>query len=68
MKFIANIFILDMKRNYLRLQYNNSFYVFKNQLAYTLAYYFAESITIKDNVNKFLSNLLIAFPIKKLFY
>lgn len=41
-KFSTSILILDIKYNYLRLKYQNSFYLFNNQLDYALAYFFAK--------------------------
>lgn len=71
--FIKNQFpidtpILDIKYNYLGLQYKNNFYLFKDWLNYTLAHYFAKLETTKSNINKFLFDLLIAPFIKKLSY
>ncbi len=49
-------------------QSNNPFHLFNDQLDYVLAHYFAESETIKHNVDKFLSNPLMKSIIKKLSY
>lgn len=68
-KFLTSIFILlDIKYKYSRLQYKNIFYLFNDKLNYILAYYFIKLKIIKDNINKFLINLLIALFTKKLFY
>lgn len=67
-KFPADKLISDIKYYYLGFQKNNRFYRFKNQLDYTLINYFAESETIKDNIDRFLSNLLMVLLIKKLSY
>ena len=53
---------------HLRSKYKNNFYPCKDQLDYSLAHYFAELETTKGNMNKFLTDLLIAFFIEKLFY
>lgn len=44
------------------------FYLFNNQLDYILTYNFADSMTTKGNVDRFLSNLLIVLLNKKLSY
>ena len=67
-KFPTDILVSDIKYNHPRLKHQNSFYIFKDQLDYVLAHYFAESKTTKSNVNKFLSDLLIITLIKKLSY
>ena len=67
-KLSADIPILDIKYKHLRSKYKNSFYPLNNQLDYGLAHYFAESKTIKGNVNKFLTNLLISLFTKKISY
>ena len=67
-KISTSIPVSDIKYNHLRLKYQNSFYLFNDQLEYTLAHYFAKSEMIKGNVNKFLSDLLITPLTKKLFY
>lgn len=64
----ANIFVFNIKYNYLEFQNNNLFYQFNNQLNYILTHYYAESETTKGNVNRFLSNLLLVLLTKKLFY
>lgn len=55
-KFSAGTPISKIKYNHLGLQYENNFYLFKDQLDYALAHYFAESKTTKGNANKFLSD------------
>ena len=67
-EFLTGTSISDIKYNYLEYKNDNLFYLFNDQLEYTLAHYFAESETTKDNVDRFLSNLLIAPLIEKLFY
>lgn len=67
-KFFTNILIFDIKYNYLGLQYKNSFYSFKNQLDYALAYYFVKLKTTKSNLNKFLFDPLMTPFTKKLSY
>ena len=46
----------------------NSFYSFNDQLDHGLAHYFADSETIKGNVNKFLTDVLMISFFKKLSY
>ena len=67
-EFPAGTPISDKKYKYLRSKYKNSFYSFNNQLDYSWAHYFIELETIKSNINKFLTNLLIASFSKKLDY
>lgn len=67
-KFPADIPISDIKYNNLGLKQQNSFYLFYNQLAYTLTHSFVKSKIIKDSVNKFLFDLLITSLTKKLSY
>lgn len=67
-KFLASIPISNIKYNHPKSQNNNIFYLCNEQLDNTLAHYFADSETTKDNVDKFLSNLVMAPLIKKLFY
>ena len=58
--------ISNIKYDHPGSQNDNLFYPFHNQLDYALAHYFAESETTKGNVDKFLSNPLMAPLIKKL--
>ena len=67
-KFPTGTRILDIKYRYPGSKYNSSFYPFNDQLDYALAHYFVESKTIKSNVNKFLTDLLMAPLTKKLSY
>lgn len=67
-EFPAGIFISDIKYNHSRFQYKNSFYLFKDQLDYALAHYFAKLETTKGNINKFLFDLLMAPLTEKLSY
>ena len=67
-EFLVGTPVLDIRYEYLRSQNNNLFYPFNDQLNYILANYFAKSETIKCNVNKFLSNLLIKPITKKVSY
>lgn len=67
-EFCAGISISHIKYNYPSLKHQNSCYLFNNQLDYALGYYFTESKTIKDNINKFFSNLLMTSFTKKLSY
>ena len=67
-KFPLGIPVLNTRYKHLESQNNNPFYLFNDQLNYTLANYFAELETIKCNINKFLSNLLMKPITKKLSY
>ena len=67
-KFPAGILISNIKYNYLRSQNDNLFYLFHNQLDYSLTHYFPESESIKGNVDKFLSDPLMTLHTKKLSY
>lgn len=60
--------ISNQRYKYLRLKYKNTFYSFKDQLEYFLAHYFAKSEITKGNVNKFLTDPLIAPLTEKLSY
>lgn len=66
--FVISTFLSNMRYDYPKLHNTKFFYNFYNQLNYVLVHYFAESKTIKSNVNKFLSKLLIALLTQKLFY
>lgn len=67
-KFLASILVLDTRYKYFRSQNNNSFYLFNNQVVYTLVHYFANSETTKNNIDKFLTNFLIKLITKHLLY
>lgn len=67
-KFPAGTFISYIKYDHLKSQNDNLFDLFNDQLDYVLAHCFIESEIIKDNINRFLSNLLITLFIKKLSY
>ena len=58
----------NIKYDHLKSKNDNLFYFFHNQLDYALAHSFAKSETMKGNVNKFLSDLLMAPLTKKLSY
>ncbi len=58
----------NIKYYYSSSQNNNFFHPFNNQLEYALVTYFAKSETMKDNIGKFLSNLLMALLTKILSY
>ena len=60
--------VFNIKFDHPRSQNDNLFYLFHNQLDYAPAHYFVESETTKSNIDKFLSNPLMALLIKKLFY
>lgn len=68
LEFLTCIPISDIKYDLPRSQNDDPFYPFNNQLDYALAHYFADSKTTKGNINKFLSNLLMALLTKKLSY
>ena len=60
--------ISNIKYHHLSFQNNNFFYLFNNQLDFTLVNYFAQSETIKGNIDKYLSDSFM-FPLtKKLSY
>ena len=67
-EFAAGIPISNIKYNNPKFQNNNFFYLFHDQLDYGLAKYSAESKITKSNVDKFLSELLMAPLIEKLSY
>ncbi len=67
-KFAAGTPVSNIKYNHPGFQNDNPFLPFHNQLDYRLAKYFAESETTKSNVNKFLSELLMALVTEKLSY
>lgn len=67
-EFPTSKLILNIKYHYLGFWNNNLFYLFNDQLDYTLANHFAKFKVMKDNVNRFLSNLLMFLLIEKLFY
>ena len=50
-EFPADTPVLDTRYEHPRSQNNNLFYPFNGQLDYTLAHYFADSETIKCNVD-----------------
>lgn len=57
-----------MRYNHPGSKYKSIFYFFNDQLDYAFAQYFVESDTINGNINKFLTNLLMAPFTKKLSY
>ena len=59
-EFAAGIFISNIKYNHPRFENDYIFYLFHDQLNYGLVKYFAESKTTKSNVDKFLSEPLMA--------
>ena len=67
-EFIINKPILNIKYLHIGSQNNKAFHLFNDQQDYTLTIYFVESEITKDNVNKSLSNLLMAPFTKKLSY
>ncbi len=67
-KFAAGTPVSNIKYNYRGFQNDNLFHPFHDQLDYGLAKYFAESETTKSNIDKFLSDLLMAPLTEKLSY
>lgn len=67
-KFLLSRLILDKRYKQSELKFKSTFHFFNHQLDYTLAYYFAESEITKGNINKLLTNLLMALFTKKLLY
>lgn len=67
-KFLTSKSISNIKYYYTSFQNNNLFYLFNNQLDYILTNHFAEFETTKNNIDRFLSNALMALFTKKLFY
>ena len=67
-EFAAGTSVSNIKYNHPGFQNNNFFYPFYDQLDYRLAKYFAESETTKSNVDKFLSEVLMAPLTEKLSY
>ncbi len=67
-EFPASTPISDKKYKHPGSKHKNSFYSFNDQLDYGLAHYFAESETTKGNVNKFLTDPLMAPLTEKLSY
>lgn len=64
----ASILISNQRYKHPGSKQKSLFYIFNNLLDYVLAHYFAKSKTIKGNVNKFPTNLLMTSLIKKLLY
>ena len=60
--------VSNIKYPHLGFQNNNLFHLFNDQLNYILATYFAESETTKGNVDRFVSNPLMAPLTMKLSY
>ena len=67
-EFLAGKPVLDIKYFHLGSQNTNLFHPFNDQLDYILAIYFVESETTKDNIDRFLSDSLMAPLTKKLSY
>ncbi len=67
-EFPAGIPISDIKYYHPDSQNNNPFHPFNNQLDYALTIYFAKSETIKANLDRFLSDPLMALLTEKLSY
>ncbi len=66
--FPAGIPVSDIKYHHPGSQNDNPFHPFNDQLDYALATFFAESETTKDNVDRFLSDPLMAPLTEKLSY
>ncbi len=67
-EFATGTLVFNIKYNHSGFQNDNPFYPFHDQLDYGLAKYFAESETTKSNVDKFLSDPLMALLTEKLSY
>ena len=67
-EFLTSKPVSDIKYPHFASQNNNPFYPLNDQLDYALATYFAESETMKDNIDRFLSNPLMALLTEKLSY
>ncbi len=67
-EFAADTLISNFKYNHPEFQNNNPFYPFHDKLDYRLSKYFAESETTKNNIDKFLSDPLMAPLTEKLSY
>ena len=67
-KFPADTSISDKKYKHLGSKYKNCFYPFNDQLDYGIAHEFANSETTKSNMNKFLTDSLMAPFTEKLSY
>ncbi len=67
-EFPAGISVSDIKNYHPGSQNDNPFHPFNDQLDYALTTYFAESETTKGNVDRFLSNPLMAPLTEKLSY
>ncbi len=67
-EFPADIPISDIKYHHPGSQNNNPFYLFNDQFDYILATYFTESETTKGNIDRFLSDPLMASLNEKLSY
>lgn len=68
LEFTTSKPVSNIKYYHLGFFKNNLFYLFNDQLNYVLANYFTKFETIKSNVNRFLSDLLMVLFIKKLSY
>ena len=67
-EFSTGKLVLDIKYHHLGSQNDNFFYLFNNQLDYALTTYFLKFKTTKGNVNRFLSDPLMAPLTEKLSY
>ena len=67
-EFLAGIPVLDTQYKHPGSQNNNPFYPFNDQLDYALAHYFAQSETIKRNLDGFLTYPLMKPITKQLSY
>lgn len=67
-EFQTSILVLNTRYIYLKSENNNLVDPFNDKLDYILAYWFAELETIKCNIDKFLTNLLVKPIIKMLLY
>ncbi len=67
-EFASGTPVSNIKYNHFEFQNDNPFYPFYDQLNYGLAKYFAEFKTTKSNIDKFLSDPLMALLTEKLSY
>lgn len=59
-RFSTSILIFNIKYHHLEFKNDNFFHIFHNQLNYLPTHYFIKFKTIKDKVDKFLYELLMA--------
>lgn len=67
-EFCLDILVSNIKYTHPELQNDYLFYPFHHLLDYPLAHYFAKAKTTKSNINKFLTEPLMALLIEKISY